>query len=370
MGLSFLLTPMVGASALQAFAVGAALCSTSLGTTFTLLGTSGLSASRLGVVLSSAAMMDDVVGLIMVQIVSNLGGSSTSLDPIVVIRPVFVSLAFAVLIPLACRFVVMPVTRWLSQKRQTAPRLDKLLRRQGTALVTHTAVFVGMVAGATYAGSSSLLGAYIAGAVISWWDEEAPHALSPDRQPERGDSVQLSDLANSSDDAPAEATSKDRQWRSNSGAHVFETYYQPALDRVLKPFFFVIYLCTTSITRADKLGIHWFLNPRRRDVLRAHCLARNCLLHPYGHRETCLRALASSPPQPRERVPEIRSDVPTRRLIEAPASAVRTHRTVFRAREASHHLSWSDTRICHGSTWRDWVSHLITCREHWHLRQQ
>ena len=60
--LSFCLLPLTGATLLEAFAAGAALCSTSLGTTFTVLSTSGLVATRLGVVLSSAAMMDDVVG--------------------------------------------------------------------------------------------------------------------------------------------------------------------------------------------------------------------------------------------------------------------------------------------------------------------
>ena len=47
---------------MQAFAAGASLCSTSLGTTFSVMQASGLSTTRTGVVLTSAAMMDDVVG--------------------------------------------------------------------------------------------------------------------------------------------------------------------------------------------------------------------------------------------------------------------------------------------------------------------
>lgn len=57
-----MLVVLANATPLQAFAAGAALCSTSLGTTFTVMQTSGLSATRMGVVLTSAAMMDDVVG--------------------------------------------------------------------------------------------------------------------------------------------------------------------------------------------------------------------------------------------------------------------------------------------------------------------
>lgn len=66
MGLSFLLGLVAAA---------AALCSTSPGTTLTVLSTSGLASTRLGSVPTTAAMMDDVVGLVMVQIVSaGLGG--------------------------------------------------------------------------------------------------------------------------------------------------------------------------------------------------------------------------------------------------------------------------------------------------------
>jgi Kef-type K+ transport system membrane component KefB len=58
MALSFTLQGfMPDITPVQAFAAGAALCSTSLGTTFTILSTSGLNQSRVGVVLSSAAMM-------------------------------------------------------------------------------------------------------------------------------------------------------------------------------------------------------------------------------------------------------------------------------------------------------------------------
>lgn len=261
MALSFVLSPLIGASSLQAFAAGAALCATSLGTTFTLLGTSGLSASRLGVVLTSAAMMDDVVGLIMVQVISNLG-SSPSLDAVTVIRPVFVSLAFAILLPLMCRFVVLPCTRWVSAKRQGSPTswFSRLLRHEFTALCIHTATLIATVTGATYAGSSGLLGAYIAGAMISWWDAEAPHPCLEDQQstairadgrrssarPSTGDEAQdirLGAVGNTSnepvDGQPVENSTIPINVPSNAGSAIFEKYYQHSLHRILKPFFFV-----------------------------------------------------------------------------------------------------------------------------------
>jgi Kef-type K+ transport system membrane component KefB len=62
-GASYVLLSLVGASPLQCFAAGAAVCSTSLGTTFAVMSASGLTSTRMGTVLTSAAMMDDVVGI-------------------------------------------------------------------------------------------------------------------------------------------------------------------------------------------------------------------------------------------------------------------------------------------------------------------
>lgn len=66
--MSYTLMGLVNATPLQAFAAGAALCATSLGTTFTVLRTTGLASTRMGVVLTTAAMIDDVVGMSFKQI--------------------------------------------------------------------------------------------------------------------------------------------------------------------------------------------------------------------------------------------------------------------------------------------------------------
>ena len=166
-GISFVLMRLVGATALQAFAAGAALCSTSLGTTFTVLKTSGLTQSRLGVVLTSAAMLDDVVGLVMVQIISNLGIAGSSFKAAAVIRPVGVSVAFAVVIMLVSRFVLKPLSRRL---RGLSAGSYRMLSNSQLAFLTHTTVLVGLVTGSSYAGTSNLFAAYLGGASISWYD--------------------------------------------------------------------------------------------------------------------------------------------------------------------------------------------------------
>ena len=243
MGLSFILQPMVGASPLQAFAAGAALCSTSLGTTFTILGTSGLSSTRLGVVLTSAAMMDDVVGLIMVQVISNLGGDN--FDATTVVRPVLVSIAFAVVAPLTCWLLARPLTVFLNAKREACRggMLDKLLSHQHTALAIHTITLIGLVVGGTFAGTSGLFAAYIAGASVSWWDSELPH---PAQQNGRDASsaeqtIQASDSGHGRQNSREEAMSDASRSQSSgsSGLDIYENYYRVAVERVLKPFFFV-----------------------------------------------------------------------------------------------------------------------------------
>ncbi|UPL02415.1 hypothetical protein LCI18_013349 [Fusarium solani-melongenae] len=260
-GLSFALKSMFNASLLQAFAAGAALCSTSLGTTFTILGTSGLSTTRLGVVLTSAAMMDDVVGLIMVQVISNLGGGS--FDAVTVVRPVMVSLAFAALMPLFGRFAVMPVTARLNAFREAHPsgKVAQLLRLRQTAFVIHTAILLGLVVGATFAGTSSLLAAYIAGATTSWWDSEVPHV--PDRVPSTSPGVEITEERNQTSDntttdqaAPVQ-TSLPLAMDGGSGMDVYEHYYKTAVEHILKPFFFASIGFSVPITRLFSGPVAW-----------------------------------------------------------------------------------------------------------------
>ena len=76
------------ATRLQALAARVALCSTSLGTTISVLKTTGFATSRLGTVLTSAAMLDDIVGLVLVQVSSILGTAHASVLANTVIRPV------------------------------------------------------------------------------------------------------------------------------------------------------------------------------------------------------------------------------------------------------------------------------------------
>jgi Kef-type K+ transport system membrane component KefB len=167
MGLSFILMELVSATPLQAFSAGAALSATSLGTTFTILSTTQLITSRLGTVTTSSAMINDVVSLVMVQIISNLGGSSDSFSAVTVIRPLFVSIGFGVGVVLVCRFVARLILIKILGSKGKLPRFTYMPQ---FAVLGYTCLLVGLVAGATYAGTSSLFAVYLAGVITSWFD--------------------------------------------------------------------------------------------------------------------------------------------------------------------------------------------------------
>jgi hypothetical protein len=235
-GLTFTLGGIANATPLQCFAAGAALCSTSLGTTFTILGTTGLLKTRLGVVLTSAAILDDIVGLVMVQVISNLGSSASHFSATTVVRPVCVSVAFAVMCPLLCCLVIKPVTLKLTELREKNRDglLHRTLCRVEVAFGLHTAILVGMVTSSTCAGTSNLFAAYLAGAMISWWDTEIPH-FTPSPQ----ESQQEHEKSNSGILKDGSAPVTDKLEHAQSGAAIYEKYYMSANEKILKPFFFV-----------------------------------------------------------------------------------------------------------------------------------
>ncbi|KAI8940756.1 hypothetical protein NX059_002021 [Plenodomus lindquistii] len=292
-GLSYTLQTLLDATPVQAFAAGAALCSTSLGTTFTVLASSGLTTTRLGVVLTSAAMMDDVVGLVMVQVISNLGGDNFSW--VTVVRPVLVSVAFATVVPIVCLYIARPVTSWLNDCRETqkVSRLNVILLMPQTAFFIHTLLLVGLVSGATYAGTSNLFAAYIAGASISWWDSELSHPSSSHAQPsltaanakkmkatpqasdqppdtqratvDPVEGVATSSIVDGDRSTPSPTATSEPREVSNAqsidqgthGSAIYEQYYHSAVSRILQPLFFASIGFSIPITRMFNGSVVW-----------------------------------------------------------------------------------------------------------------
>lgn len=189
--------------------------------------------------------MDDVVGLVMVQVISNLGSSGEHISAVTIVRPLLVSVAFAGCAPAVCVFVAKPVTLWLNDIRTRRPQglLNRLFADDKIAWIIHTVILLGCIAGSTYAGTSNLFAAYIAGAGISWWDLEVPHpkidAVSTATSTEIQGQDQTIRSSTGSEIETPERRNLSTEIPNTSGLHTFEKYYSQPLHRILRPFFFV-----------------------------------------------------------------------------------------------------------------------------------
>lgn len=74
-----------------------------------------------------------------------------------------------------CRLPTLQVN--LARERHQGGRLDRLSSSLKTAFALHMSILLALLVGGTYAGTSGLFAAYIAGASISWWDLEVSTRL-------------------------------------------------------------------------------------------------------------------------------------------------------------------------------------------------
>lgn len=168
-GASFLFLRNIGYSNMQAFAAGAALSATSLGTTITILKNSdaraqnkremGIFATAISTVLLSVAIIDDVVGLIMASIiisVENDPGHRQSLGWIIG-RPVLSSVGLAMII-----FVLAKILERLPLERLWEPEIVRHYERRINITVM-LCILTGICSAAAYSGSSIIYGAFLAG---------------------------------------------------------------------------------------------------------------------------------------------------------------------------------------------------------------
>ncbi|KAK7981524.1 Na+/H+ exchanger family protein [Apiospora saccharicola] len=192
-----------GYGAVETFILGAALSTTSLGTTFAVMAGAAdavnLSQTKIGAVLVSAAVIDDVTG----------GGGGVSLGWLVG-RPIVASAAMAVLTPLLGKFVFAPAFRGLVEHH-----FAKFDHYSNIGLMI--LVLCAFLAIASYAGTSILFGAFLAGAFLSYLPSKHP----------TGPFVVLS----------REEGEREKD-KSPTFVHTFEYYCLDFQQYVLEPLFF------------------------------------------------------------------------------------------------------------------------------------
>ena len=218
-GFSYLLLYLgFGYGAVETFIIGAALSTTSLGTTFAVISGAAksvdLSQTRVGAILVSAAVIDDVTGLVMASVIHDLGeltepGASVNLGWLIG-RPIVASAAMAILTPLLSKFVFAPLFRGYIENRFA--RYDHV-----SNIILMVLILSAFISLAAYAGTSVLFGAFLAGSFLTYL---------PSKHPE-GPFVVLS----------REEGEREKD-KSPTFAHTFECYCLDALKYILAPLFF------------------------------------------------------------------------------------------------------------------------------------
>ncbi|KAF5871721.1 putative na+ h+ protein [Botrytis fragariae] len=224
---------------LAAFSAGASLCSTSLGTTFAILSSANMQHTRVGVILVGAAMMDDVVGLVMVNIVTTLGSGGMGGWPIA--RPIVASFGLLLVSLGLGAYLLKPI--WLYLVKCSQPKtvanvstggksdikeiaLKQVRRIPNLGFLLSTLILIIFVTIASFIDASVLFAAFIAGGVVNY----------------------LWDVGN---------RSIEEEPRSNPAQVMYEEYYKPIMDFILVPFFFASIGFSIPITDMFKASIVW-----------------------------------------------------------------------------------------------------------------
>ncbi|KAK6220776.1 hypothetical protein LQW54_001968 [Pestalotiopsis sp. IQ-011] len=197
-----------GYGAVETFILGAALSTTSLGTTFAVIASASAS---VGAVLVSAAVIDDVTGLVMSSVIHDVGslGEGASLGWLIG-RPILASAAMAILTPLLTKYVFAPLFR--GRVEHHFAKFDHISNMALMILVLCAFISI-----AAYAGTSILFGAFLAGAFLSYIPSKHPEGPFNVLSREEGE------------------RNKDK---SPTFVHTFEFYCLDFQHYILEPLFF------------------------------------------------------------------------------------------------------------------------------------
>ncbi|KAJ5218508.1 uncharacterized protein N7498_000607 [Penicillium cinerascens] len=176
-GLSYLVLYLgYGYGAVETFIIGSALSATSLGTTFSVISSASkevdLSQTRVGSILVSAAVIDDVVGLVLASVIGDLGelsgpGAGHVNLGWIIGRPIVASAAMAILTPILTKWVFAPVfRRWFEHSFAKYDHVSNII-----LMVLVLSAFISIAA---YAGTSVLFGAFLAGAFLTYLPTKHP----------------------------------------------------------------------------------------------------------------------------------------------------------------------------------------------------
>ncbi|KAA8617607.1 sodium-hydrogen antiporter [Pyrenophora tritici-repentis] len=222
-----------GYGAVETFIVGAALSVTSLGTTFVVLGKTSkdinFSDTRVGTVLVSAAVFDDVSGLVMASVIGQLGALGGEDSPNLgwlIGRPTLVSGVLAILTPVLNKWIIAPLYR-----KYAEPRLPKTRKRHVVNVVIMILVLCAFLSITGFGGTSVLYGSFMAGASLTYIPSK--HPTGPFHPPSREDAeeAEARSIAETGHDGGEPEISP-------TFMHTFEKYFLDVVKYLLQPLFF------------------------------------------------------------------------------------------------------------------------------------
>jgi Kef-type K+ transport system membrane component KefB len=155
-----------GAPRIEAIFTGAAMVATSVGITAQVLAARGLLQQRASRIILAAAVVDDVLGLLVLAVVSSMAkGAVNWLD-------------IALTAALACGFTVFVAKFGTRAMRRMVPRVDaRLSMVEGQFALAMTLLF-GLSLLAVYAGVAAIVGAFLAGMALSEAVDHRVHDLT------------------------------------------------------------------------------------------------------------------------------------------------------------------------------------------------
>ncbi|KAF2180913.1 hypothetical protein K469DRAFT_671896 [Zopfia rhizophila CBS 207.26] len=206
-----------GYEAIETFIIGAALSVTSLGTTFIVIGKASkdvnFSNTKVGSVLVSAAVFDDVSGLVMASVIDRLGdisGDSNVNLGWMIGRPNLASGLLAILTPVVTKWAIAPLFR--SYVEPHFPR-----HKHVANVLFMVSILCAFLSIAAFAGTSVLFGSFLAGTFLTYLPSK--HLEGPFVVPSREEAEQL-------------------QGKSPTFMHTFEKYFLDAQQYLMQPLFF------------------------------------------------------------------------------------------------------------------------------------
>lgn len=151
----WLILALAGGSRIEAIFVGAAMVATSVGITAEVLASKGLLAQRASKIILAAAVIDDVLGLLVLALVSNLAEGRVNV------------LGLTATAVLACGFTFVLAKFGTRAFQQVVPRIEGKLSAKEAEFNLALILLFGLSLLAVYVGVAAIIGAFLAGLAFS-----------------------------------------------------------------------------------------------------------------------------------------------------------------------------------------------------------